>query len=197
MPKRNELKLTKRAVDALAAIRSPKPGRARRLAVACVFLLAAVAFSVSAEAGAGDATGAPGISGEPVVGKTITAQTRSGWIADPDGLTSSTFTYQWIREDADGSNSADINTATASTYTLTTADAGKKIKVKVSFMDDATQCGGTDQHRVPAAGPEHPPGHPHGDGLCRAQPCGPGTRPDSRADGRGLCDRERRDLWMV
>ena len=135
MPKRNELKLTKHAVDALAAIRSPKPGRARRLAVASVFLLAAVAFSVSAEAGVGDATGAPGISGEPVVGKTITAQT-SGF-ADPDGLTTPTFAYQWIREDPDGSSSADINTATASTYTLTTADAGKKIKVKVSFMDNA------------------------------------------------------------
>jgi hypothetical protein len=137
MPKRNELKLTKRAVDALAAIRSPKPGRVRRLAAACVFLLAAVAFSVSAEAAAGDATGAPVIAGEPVVGKTITAETGSNWIGDPDGLPTS-FTYQWIRENPDGSNSANITSATSSTYTLTTADATKKIKVKVSFTDNGT-----------------------------------------------------------
>ena len=55
---------------------------------------------------------------------------------DTDGLPSS-FTYQWLRVDADGtSNPADITDATAATYTLTAADAGKKIKVKVSFTDE-------------------------------------------------------------
>ena len=55
---------------------------------------------------------------------------------DADGLPSS-FTYQWVRVDADGmSNPADITDATAATYTLTAADAGKKIKVQVSFTDE-------------------------------------------------------------
>ena len=55
---------------------------------------------------------------------------------DTDGVPSS-FTYQWVRVDADGtSNPADITDATAATYTLTAADAGKKIKVQVSFTDE-------------------------------------------------------------
>ena len=56
---------------------------------------------------------------------------------DIDGLTGVDFTYQWLRVDADGmSNPADITDATAATYTLTAADAGKKIKVQVSFTDE-------------------------------------------------------------
>ena len=55
---------------------------------------------------------------------------------DADGLPSS-LTYQWVRVDADGmSNPADIADATAATYPLTAADAGKKIKVQVSFTDE-------------------------------------------------------------
>ena len=49
----------------------------------------------------------------------------------------SSFTYQWVRVDADGtSNPVDITNANAATYTLTADDEGKKIKVKVSFTDD-------------------------------------------------------------
>ena len=76
-----------------------------------------------------DATGAPTISGTPQVRETLTADTAD--IADEDGLTNVAYRYQWI---AGGS---DINGATSSTYTLTDDDAGKTIKVKVSFTDDA------------------------------------------------------------
>ena len=63
------------------------------------------------------------------------ADRRRDPIMDTDGLPSS-FTYQWVRVDADGmSNPADIADATAATYPLTAADAGKKIKVQVSFTD--------------------------------------------------------------
>ena len=56
---------------------------------------------------------------------------------DTDGLTGVDFTYQWVRVDADGtSNEEDITGETAATYTLTAADVGKKIKVKVSFTDE-------------------------------------------------------------
>ena len=80
-----------------------------------------------------DATGEPAITGTATVGQELTATT--GTIADDDGLPSS-FTYQWVRVDADGtSNPADITDANAATYTLTD-DAGKKIKVKVSFTDE-------------------------------------------------------------
>ena len=76
-----------------------------------------------------DATGAPTVSGTPQVRETLTADTAD--IADEDGLTNVAYRYQWI---AGGS---DINGATSSTYTLTDDDAGKTIKVKVSFTDDA------------------------------------------------------------
>ena len=75
------------------------------------------------------ATGAPTISGTARVGETLTASTTG--IADSDGLTNVTFTYQWLADDTD------ITDATGATYTLVAADAGKAIKVRVSFTDDA------------------------------------------------------------
>ena len=77
------------------------------------------------------ATGAPTISGTAAVGHTLMAAT--GTIADTDGVPT-TFTYQWIR--VDGSDETDISGATGSTYLPADADAGKKVKVKVSFTDD-------------------------------------------------------------
>ena len=79
------------------------------------------------------ATGAPTITGTARVGETLTAVTTG--ILDADGLTSPTYTYQWIRVDG---TDADIAGATSSTYTLVAADLGTTLKVKVSFTDDAT-----------------------------------------------------------
>ena len=75
------------------------------------------------------ATGAPTISGTAQVGETLTAD-KSG-IADADGLTNATYSYQWLADDAE------IAGATGSTYTLADTDEGKAIKVQVSFTDDA------------------------------------------------------------
>ena len=80
------------------------------------------------------ATGAPTISGFPQVGQTLTAATSG--IADTDGLTGVSYSYQWVR--VDGANETDIASATSSTYTLAIADNGKTIKVKVTFQDDAS-----------------------------------------------------------
>ena len=74
------------------------------------------------------ATGLPTIAGAVQVGETLTADATG--ISDADGLDNATFTYQWLADDAE------INGATASTYTLADADAGKAIKVKVTFTDD-------------------------------------------------------------
>ena len=80
------------------------------------------------------ATGEPAISGTAQAGQELSADASP--IMDADGVPSS-FTYQWLRVDADGtSNPADITDANAATYTLTAADAGKKVKVKVSFTDE-------------------------------------------------------------
>ena len=78
------------------------------------------------------ATGAPTISGTAQVGETLTASTSG--IADADGLTNVSYSYQWIRND--GSSDTDIENATGTTYTLVVADEEQTIKVKVSFTDD-------------------------------------------------------------
>ena len=77
------------------------------------------------------ATGAPTITGTALVGRTLTAVTTG--IADANGLTSATYTYQWIRVDG---TEADIASANSSTYTLRAADLGTTIKVRVTFDDD-------------------------------------------------------------
>ena len=86
------------------------------------------------------ATGKPGISGTAQVGQTLTA-TTSG-ISDTDGKTKAengdtgyAYTHQWIR--VDGSNETDISGETSSTYTPSSFDVGKTIRVRVSFTDDA------------------------------------------------------------
>ena len=105
------------------------------------------------------ATGDPTISGTAQVGETLTAD-ASG-IADADGLTNVTYSYQWIAND--GTSDTDITDATDSTYTLVADDDGKTIKVNVSFADDA---GGeetltsTATGEVAAAAPTEPPGKP-------------------------------------
>ena len=82
-----------------------------------------------AQAANSPATGAPTISGLAQVGETLTASTSG--IADADGLSNASFSYQW---QADDSN---ISGATGETYTLADADEGKAISVEVSFTDDA------------------------------------------------------------
>ena len=77
------------------------------------------------------ATGAPTITGTAQVGQTLTASTTG--IADADGLTSPTYTYQWIRVDG---TEADIAGENSSTYILVDADLGKTLKVRVTFDDD-------------------------------------------------------------
>ena len=79
------------------------------------------------------ATGAPTISGTLHVGRTQTAS--PGTIADDDGLTNASYSYQWIL--VDGTDEEDISGATGATYILNAAAVGKKIKVRASFTDDA------------------------------------------------------------
>ena len=79
------------------------------------------------------ATGAPTISGTARVGETLTASTAG--ISDANGLTGAEFAYQWVS--SDGGTDADIAGATNQSYTLAETDAGKRIKVRVSFTDDA------------------------------------------------------------
>ena len=87
-----------------------------------------------------NATGLPTISGTAEVGETLTAS-ASG-IADADGLTDARFAWQWIAND--GTTDTAIAGATDASYTLTSAEAGKTITVRVTFTDD----GGTEESLV-------------------------------------------------
>ena len=88
-------------------------------------------MTIDVTAGNDPATGEPTITGTAQVGQTLTAVTTG--ILDADGLTSPTYTYQWIRVDG---TEDDIAGENSSTYTLDSADLGKTIKVRVSFDDD-------------------------------------------------------------
>ena len=84
------------------------------------------------------ATDAPTISGTARVGETLTADTTG--ISDDDGLGNAAFAYQWLADDAE------INGATASTYTaVADDDAGKGIKVTGVLHRRRRQRRGADQ----------------------------------------------------
>ena len=78
-------------------------------------------------------TGLPTIAGTARVGETLTASASD--IADADGLTNAVFAWQWLAND--GTADTDFADATEATYTLTAAEAGKTIKVRATFTDDA------------------------------------------------------------
>ena len=72
-------------------------------------------------------TGVVTISGTAEVGEPLTADASA--VMDPDGPETLQFSYQWL---ADASPIAD---ATSQTYTLTANEIGKKIRVRVSYID--------------------------------------------------------------
>ena len=79
------------------------------------------------------ATGALEITGMARTGQTVTADTSG--IADRDGLTAVSYAYQWIH--VDGSTETEVG-SDSPTYTVAREDVGpgKRIKVKVTFLDD-------------------------------------------------------------
>ena len=91
---------------------------------------------VAAPAGAAvntPATGTPVISGAPAVGQTLTADVSG--IADADGMTNATYSYQWIRNN--GVADVEIAAGLQDSYALPESALGLTYKVRVSFIDDA------------------------------------------------------------
>ena len=90
------------------------------------------------------ATGEPTISGTRQVGQTLTAATDG--IEDANGLTNPGWEYRWERFNpiGPGGETEKLGTgsdkrgyeASANTYTLTEADIGKALRVRVRFRDD-------------------------------------------------------------
>ena len=86
------------------------------------------------------ASGKPEISGAAQAGQPLTAD--KGTVTDLNGTTRADsnepgyrYTYQWIL--VEGVTETDIMGAMSDTYTPAASDVGKKIKVKLSFTDDA------------------------------------------------------------
>ena len=88
---------------------------------------------VSAEANVA-ATGQPTISGTAQVGEDLTASTSG--ISDGNGLTSPTYSYQWLRANTAAGTGSEISGARSTTYRLVEADQGKYVRVRVNFQDD-------------------------------------------------------------
>ena len=78
------------------------------------------------------ATGKPVISGVVAVGESLFADAYVSDVRDLNGLPDS-FVYQWVR--VDNGSEEDISGATRAIYNVVLADEGKKLKVKVSFID--------------------------------------------------------------
>ena len=66
-------------------------------------------------------------------GETLTADTSD--LTDADGLANAAYTYQWVRTPSGGSD-GDISGATSQTYVPVYADAGARLKVRVTVTDD-------------------------------------------------------------
>ena len=99
-------------------------------------------LQTQSQSGNSPATGAPVITGTPRVGETLTADASS--IEDEDGLDNVSYSYQWISND--WVSDTDIAGETGSSYTMTSGDEGKAIKVRVTFTDDAgNEESGSDQ----------------------------------------------------
>lgn len=100
-------------------------------------------------------TAEPRIAGTAVAGQVLTA-TGGSW----SGATPISLAYQWVRCGTDGgnalgSNCATIGGATQATYTLTTSDVNRRLRVRVTARNSAgsTLAASNPTATVQAAGP--------------------------------------------
>ena len=77
--------------------------------------------------------GDPLLSGAAQVGEVLTVDVSN--VSDPNGLADATFEYQWVR--IDGDTETDISNATGTSYTLIGDDEDRRIRVEVTYTDDA------------------------------------------------------------
>ena len=79
------------------------------------------------------AAGSPIITGDLVVGDTLTVDTNG--ITDKDGLTNVEYTYRWFKRERRVAIVVE-ELSTASSYTVREQDIGDQIRLTVSFTDD-------------------------------------------------------------
>jgi hypothetical protein len=104
----------------------------RLIGLVIVMLVGATWVSAAAAATRPRNTALPTIGGTARQGEVLTADPGT-W----SGTQPMTFAYQWRRCDANGASCASIVGATAKTYTLTSADVGNRLRVRVRASNDA------------------------------------------------------------
>ena len=98
------------------------------------------------------ATGTTTISGTARVGMVLTAVT--GAVQDPDGPGS--FSYQWIRVDADGTSNPTNIGENSNAYLLAEADLGKRVQVRADFTDGSGFAESLTSEASPSSGAVQP-----------------------------------------
>jgi hypothetical protein len=117
-----------------------------------MLLLGAVAAETAfAASSAPQNTSAPTISGQPYVGKTLTAST-GGWRNSP-----TSYGYQWARCDSKGNNCNQISGATTKTYVPTSADVNHTLEVWVTATNGAGTTGPVNSKPTDVITPALPP----------------------------------------
>jgi hypothetical protein len=107
-------------------IRMRLPYKLAALTGALVAALAVTAVSLGVTRAAPSNTSLPSISGSARDGSILTASNGS-WTNSP-----TSFTYQWLRCDADGGSCNPISGANSRQYTVQTADVGNRLRVTVT-----------------------------------------------------------------
>lgn len=135
--------------------------------------------SPSPRAGSG-----PAIEGSPRVASALTANPGQ-WSGD-----NVTFSYQWMRCDADGGACGDIGTGTEQTYTVSSRDAGSRLRVRVVGTNDQGFAEATSQPTPVIATPTDPNSAPR---TPAPQQPGDGQSQTDRGtpNGSGASDRAR------
>lgn len=98
----------------------------KRLLVLLFSGVAAGVLTATAAAAPPENTTAPTLTGTAREGSTLTA-TRGSWTNNP-----TTFTFKWQRCGTEGTGCVDIATENDNTYTLTSADVGRTVRVVVT-----------------------------------------------------------------
>ena len=119
---------------------------------ALVALLGSIwAAAAIAAPGAPKNTSAPTISGQPYVGKTLTAST-GGWQNQP-----TSYSYQWARCDSKGNDCSQLNSETTKSYVPTSADVNHTLEVWVTASNSAGTTGPVNSKPTDVISPALPP----------------------------------------
>jgi hypothetical protein len=130
-----------------ASVSTPLPAaQSREVVVSQGALGPCGAYGLTLGADAPFATARPSLSGTAAEGATLTAAAGT-WSGTP------AIGFSWLRCDAGGAGCVPVPGATAATYALTAADAGARMRVRVTATQGRSVSSDSEPSEVVAAGP--------------------------------------------